>query len=141
MSSPRSRSGGKFERHDVQAEIQILAELLRPDHLGQILIRGGDHAGVGVNRRRAADADHHLFLQHAQQLGLAAEAQVADLVEKQRAAGGQLELALPRFVGVGEGPFLVAEQLAFQQRLGDGGAVDRDERLVAAAAQIVDRSG
>ena len=68
---------------------------------------------------------------HAKQLRLAAEAQIADFVEKQRAAGGQLELALPRFVGVGERPFLVAEQLAFGQRLGNGRAVDRHERLIA----------
>ncbi len=42
-------------------------------------------------------------------------------------------------MGVGEGSLLVAEQFAFQQRFGDRGAVDRDERLVAAAAEIVDR--
>ena len=52
---------------------------------------------------------------------------------------GQFELAGPRFVGVGEGPFLVAEQLAFEQRLGDRRAVDGDERLIAAAAEVVDR--
>ena len=92
-----------------------------------------------MNRLRSADADHDFFFQHAQQLGLAAEAQVADLVEKQRAAGGQLELALAAFVGVGEGPFLVAEQFAFQQRFGNRRAVDGDERLVAAAAEVVNR--
>ena len=92
-----------------------------------------------MDRLRSADADHDFFFQHAQQLGLAAEAQVADLVQKQRAAGGQLELALAALVGVGEGPFFVAEQFAFEQRLGDRRAVDGDERLVAAAAEVVDR--
>ena len=42
---------------------------------------------------RAADALDLAFLDRAQQLGLQVEPQVADLVEEQRAAGGQLELA------------------------------------------------
>ena len=94
MSSPPLAQRRQIERHHVQAEIEVLAEPLRPDHLGQILIRGGQQPGVGVDRRRSAHAHQHLLLQHAEQLRLAAEAQVADLVEKQRAAGGQLELAL-----------------------------------------------
>ena len=77
---------------------------------------------------RAADADDDFFFQHAQQLGLAAEAQVADFVQKQRAAGGQFEFAGSRFVGVGKGALFVTEQFAFQQRFGDRRAVDGDER-------------
>ena len=42
---------------------------------------------------RAADALDLPFLDRAQQLGLQIEPQVADLVEEQRAAGRQLELA------------------------------------------------
>ena len=42
---------------------------------------------------RAADALDLALLDGAQQLGLQVEAQVADLVEEQRAAGGHLELA------------------------------------------------
>ena len=45
---------------------------------------------------------------------------VADFVEKQRAAVALLELADAPPVGAGEGASLVAEQLAFQQRFGDG---------------------
>ena len=108
----------QLERHDVQAEVEVLPKPLRPHQIGQVLIRGGEHADVGVNRSAAADANDRLFFEHAQQLGLAGEAHVADLVEEQRAAGGQLELAGPRFVGVGEGALLVAEELAFEQRFG-----------------------
>ena len=36
--------------------------------------------------------------------------------------------------GAGEGALLVAEQLRLHQRLGDGGAVDLDERLAVRAA-------
>jgi len=43
--------------------------------------------------------------------------------------------------GVGEGPALVAEQLRFEQGLGDGGAVDVDEGAVAARPGLMDRVG
>ena len=66
---------------------------------------------------------------------------VADFVEEQRAAVGLLELADPPAVGAGERPALVAEQLAFQQRLRDGRAVDRQERAATAAAMVVDGAG
>ena len=52
-----------------------------------------------------------------------------------------LELADAPAVGAGEGALLVAEQLALQQRLGDGGAVDRQERLVGPAAVLVEGAG
>ena len=45
------------------------------------------------------------------------------------------------FAGVGERALLVAEQFAFQQRFGERRAVDGDERLIAAAAEVVDRAG
>ncbi len=41
--------------------------------------------------------------------------------------------------GVGERSFLVTEQFAFEERLGEGGAVHGDERLVAPRAVIVQR--
>ena len=74
------------------------------------------------------------LFEHAQELGLAAAAEVADFVEEQRTAAGQLELAGPRLVGVGEGALLVTKEFAFQERLGNRGAVDRDERTAAAGA-------
>ena len=41
-------------------------------------------------------------------------------------------------IGAGERALLVAEQLGFEQRLGQGGAGDRDERLGRAVAGVVD---
>ena len=66
---------------------------------------------------------------------------VADLVEKQRAAVALLELADAAAVGAGEGALLVAEQLAFQQVLRDGGAVEGQERCFAPGAVLVDGPG
>jgi hypothetical protein len=82
-----------------------------------------------------------LRLDHPQQLDLEIRGKVADLVEEDRAAVGPLEPAELALDGPGEGPLLVAEQLAFEQGLGQGRAVDLDERLVRPQAVVVDRVG
>ena len=64
---------------------------------------------------------------------------LADLVEEQRAAVGQLETALPPIGRAGERALLVAEDLALEQRLGNRRAVDRHKRKRRARAELVDR--
>ena len=59
----------------------------------EIDVGRGDQAEVGLDRLGAADALDLAFLDRAQQLGLQIEPQVADLVEEQRAARRELELA------------------------------------------------
>ena len=67
-----------------------------------------------------------------------AGAQRADLVEEDRAAVGQRELAALGHRRAGEGAADVAEQLRFEQRLRNRRAVDLDERHVALRAAVVD---
>ena len=52
-------------------------------------------------------------------------------VQEERAAVGQLEAALALLLGTRERPPLMAEELALDQILGQGGAVDADEGGVA----------
>ena len=89
-------------------------------------------------------ADAHPFeragLQHPQQLRLQLAGKVSDLVEEERAAGGDLEAADHSRHGAGEGAFLVAEQLALDQCGRQRRAVDRDERPRAAPAAVVERA-
>ena len=87
----------------------------------------------------AAEPLELALLQHAQQLDLGREVQLADLVEKQRAALGQLEAPFLRRVRAGERAFLVAEQLRFDQILRQRRAADLDERLLGARRVVVDR--
>jgi hypothetical protein len=69
-----------------------------------------------------------MTLEHAEKLRLRRRAHLADFVEQQRTAVGRLELADLAVRGAGEGPFFVTEQLALQQRLGEGGAVEAHKR-------------
>ena len=81
------------QRHDVEAEEQVLAEQALLDQHAQILVGGGDDADIGLDRRAPADGGVFALLQHAQKAGLRLHRHVADLVEEQRAALGLLEAA------------------------------------------------
>ena len=107
------------------------------DAILQIEIRGGDEADVHRRRSIGADGLELARLQHAQQLRLKIERQVADLVEEAGAALREPEAAFLPPVGAGERPLLVAEQLGLEERLGDRAAVERDERLAPAVAQAM----
>jgi hypothetical protein len=77
------------------------------------------------------------LLQGAQQLRLHAEGHLADFVEKKRSSRRLDEEPLARQASVGEGSSRVAKELALEERLRHGGAVDRDERAVGASAPRV----
>ena len=81
------------QRHDVEAEKQVLAEQALLDELAQVLVGRGDDAHVGLDRCAAADRGVFALLQHAQQPGLRLHRHVADFVEEQRAAFGLFEAA------------------------------------------------
>src|SRR5208282_2662024 len=66
---------------------------------------------------------------------------LANLVEEQRAAVGDLELAGPRRDRAREGALHVAEELTLDEVLGDGAAVDDDERPGGAVRAPVDLAG
>ena len=100
---------------DVQAVVQILAERAVGDRRFEHLVGGGDQAHVDLDRVGAAEPLELALLQHAQQLDLRGQVDVADLVEEQRAAVGQLEAALAPLLRAGEGALLVAEELGLDQ--------------------------
>ena len=116
--------------HDVQPVKQILAELARGDGGFQRLVRGGDDAHVHLERLVAADALERAGLQHAQNFRLRGGRHVADFVEENRAFVALLEFADALVGRAGERAFFVAEQFAFEQLFGNGGAIDGEERLL-----------
>ena len=92
-------------------------------------------AHVDLDRLVAADALERALLQDAQELDLRRRRDLADLVEEERAAVGLLEAPGAPPIGAGEGALLVAEELALEERLGERGAVERDERRLGARAR------
>ena len=125
------------QRDDVEPVEQILAEGAGLDRRVEVAIGRGDQPEVDAHRPRAADPLELALLQRAQQLRLQVERQLADLVEKQRAAVGELEPSLLQAERAGERALLVAEELGLEQRLGQRRAVDRHERPGGARAVAV----
>jgi len=129
----------KGETHHVEAVVEVGAEAAGRHLAPQVAARGGDDARVHDERARAAQPLEAPVLEHAQELRLEPRREVADLVEEDRAAAGQLEAARPTRRGAREGAALVAEELALHQRGGERGAVHVDEGAVPATGARVQR--
>jgi hypothetical protein len=91
-----------------------------------------------VRRGRVSPTRDLVLLQHAEELRLHRERHLADLVEQDRAAARRLEEPTVVLARAGERPAPMAEELALEQRLRQGGAVDGDERSVRAWARAMD---
>ena len=110
--------GRNLDREHRQAEVQILADLTLVHSLFEVAVRRRYDASVDVKRLRTADTLELLLLEGSQDLGLEREWQIADLVEEERAAMGQLESSWLALRGACERALFVAEQLALEQGLG-----------------------
>ena len=128
-----------MDREDIEAVVQVVAELAFGLGLLRRAVGRRDDAHVGRHRLGRADANEGAGLEHAQQLDLQVQGHLGDLVQKDRAALRLLEEAAVLAVGAGEAALLVTEQLALDQVGRDRAAVDREERKALAPAQVVDR--
>ncbi len=131
-SAPERRHG---DRHHSQTKVEVFSELAALNLTLKVALRRREHAHVRLERAVAADPPELLGLEHPQELRLHVERKLADLVEEHRAAVGELERALARHVGARERAALVAEQLALEERIADGAAVDHDERAGRACSR------
>ena len=114
----------------VQAVEQIAAERARVDRRLEIGVGRRDEAHVDRPHVVLADAPDLARFERAQQLGLHARRHRPDLVEEERAAAGVLDQPGARPGRAGERAARVPEELVLEQRVGERGAVERDERLV-----------
>ncbi len=127
---------------DVEAVVEVLAELAFPDAVLEVFVCRRDEAEVALDGLCGPEAVDELLLENAQQLGLHLQRKLADLVEEDRPLVGKLELArLSLVAGPREGARLVAEKLRLQEILRDGGAVEPDEGQLVALARPVDGVG
>ena len=118
---------------------EVAAEDAALDPAGEVL--GSDRLEADVGRHLAAAERGVAPLgEQAQQLGLAGERQLLDVVEQQRAALGARDPAGVAPLGAGEGAGAVAEQLALEQRGRQGARIDLDQGPGGAAAGRVQRA-
>ena len=118
------------DRKDAQAVIQIGTKAALADRILQVAISGRDHAYVHLYRVAAADSFKLTFFKHAQELGLQVQRQLADFIEKERAAIRDLKTPAAFRVGSGERAALVAEQFALDERPRQRRTVHFDERMI-----------
>jgi len=121
--------------------VKVLTKLPGLHHLPEVPMGRADQAEVRLLRLDAADPAEGSGFEQTQQLHLQQRRDVADLVEEQGAATGRLHQAGLARVRSGEGPPLVPEKLALEQRLGEPGALHRHEGPAPALAGLVDRPG
>jgi hypothetical protein len=126
---------------DVEPIVEVLAEAAGLHLRLQVAVGGGDDAGQNSDVGLAAHAPDLPLLEGPEQLHLDRRRQVADLVEEQRPRARHLEEARLGLAGTREAPLLVAEELALEEPLWNGAAVDGHEGLVAAVPAGVDGPG
>jgi hypothetical protein len=129
------------DREHAQAEVEVVAKAARPHLGGEVPIGRGDDPDVDPPGSLLADPRELAVLEHAQQLALERERDLADLVEEERTAVGSLETADAVLLRAGEGAPHVPEELALEEVLRDRRAVDADERPLGAPAVRVDAPG
>src|SRR5690606_19762978 len=131
-------------QHDpdhVEAKVEVLAKFTALDRGLEIAVGRGHHSTVDRELDVAADRTNGPLLQDPQQLDLGGRIELADLVQEQRAALGDVEHAPPIAGGSGERPLDVTEQLGLHQLLGDRPAVDRHEWTGGSIGEVVERPG
>src|SRR5690606_28661635 len=126
---------------NMDAIVEVFAEIPVGNQLLEVLVGGGDEPDVDRLGPLVADTLNLAFLQHAQEFELQQRRDIADLVQEQRSAIGRLKQSDLVLHGAGEGALHVPEQFTFEQRLGNGGAVDSNEGALPASALRVDRPG
>src|SRR5262245_13880611 len=103
------------DREHIEAVVQVLPERPCRNCPLHVLVRRRQQPDVDLDGFRAAEPLELALLQHAQQFDLRVEVDVANLVQKQRAAFGELETSLLALLGAGERTALVAKQLRLDQ--------------------------
>src|SRR5271166_6287496 len=85
---------GKLDADDLEAVVEVLAELAGGNGVGELAVGGRNEADVHLDRLVGAYPDDFAGLERPQQLDLGSQWDVAHLVEKQGSAVGVFKPAL-----------------------------------------------
>jgi hypothetical protein len=133
--------GWHFDVHDIEAVVEVGAELSGLDGGGEVAVGGGEDAGLDADGLDGSDGEDLFIFDGAEELGLGAGSEFADFIEEEgAAAGGDEETGLIA-VRAGVRAALMTEELIFEEFGGDGGAVDGEEGGIGILAEAVERAG
>src|ERR1700730_17977588 len=106
--------GRNGNRENIQAVVEVAAELFLYNHIFQIAMSRGDNPNINLFRACTAQTLELAFLEDANQFVLQFQVDITDFIQKQRAL--ICHLNAPRFLsdGTGEGTALMAEEFAFE---------------------------
>jgi hypothetical protein len=133
--------GRQAKGDHVQPEIEVLPETAVGAFLFQVLIGGGYNPDIGGNGFFPSHPFNPLFLNNPEYLGLGGKGHIPNFIQKKSSPVGKLKTALPPGHGVGKGPHFMAEEFAFDKRIGNGRAVDRHKGLIRPGGQTMDGPG
>ena len=107
------------------------AEFSRIHHFAQIAVCGEQEPTVHRLFARATHRANGALLKHSQQTGLHLLRHLTDLVEQHRAARRVAQQPFAIAIRAGESPAHVPKQLALEQVLRNGTAIDAQKRRFA----------
>ena len=133
---PPLGQGRQGQHRPLEPEQQIAAEAAGFGQGLQAAVAGRGEAHIDALAAVTAQPAHLAILQDPQEHRLQARGQLGDLVQEQGTAPGRFDGALAVPQGAGEGAPDMAEQLRFQQGLGEGRAVHRHQGAAAAGKAV-----
>src|SRR6202030_4088061 len=121
---------------NVKAIIKITAYFTAGYGVLRDFVGRGQDAHVYRRFDFAAEAAQLVIFKDSKQFGLSRHWHFPNLIEKNRSALGELKAAGASLESAREGTLFMAEDFAFDQGLGNSGAINGYERTVTARAQV-----
>src|SRR5437016_4481288 len=135
---PPLAEGRHVDLHDVQAIVEVLAELAAAQGELQVSIGRGHDPGVDQDGFAASDSRKLQVLDDVQEFRLEGEGEFADLVQVDGSFVRQLEHPQLSPGGPREGALFVAEELGFEEPGGESGTVHLHKRPIRPRGPRVD---
>src|SRR5579859_837446 len=122
-----SAQGWELDADDVDAEIEVLAKSFGLERAFEVTVGRRDNPHVDRNFGRSTEGSHRSLLHDPEKLRLQTERHVSYFVQEDRAQASLNEEPGTSVLRIGERPFRMAEEFAFEQRFRHRRAIHGDE--------------
>ena len=133
--------GGEVDGEDVESIVEVFAEFSFFHEFFEVAAGCGDESDIDFDFVVASDAGEGSFLDESEEFDLDRLAEVADFVEEEGSSVCGFCATASGIDCAGEGAFFVPEEFAFDEVVGEGCAVDADERFIFSFAGLLDGAG